>query len=227
MTRLVMKARSKVFREAGENSRCRGGHRTHLPTSSTRALSRRTCVLRYVKDRTGCRILHAPERPTRLATFGVMTPYLDGVCQRGQRGKAGPRGVRKGGPHLPVRHTLKRTYGRSSGILIASFQFIHQLGRYGEAARRLGRGIGLRVNPGHAEVQTCTPLCSPFETKEWCTTSSSAAFPAVARPGSRPAFSRDVRAEFRCPSKNPQVLRTSLRAVPEGPQVGELRRRSS
>jgi len=40
-------------------------------------------VMRYVKDRTGCRILHALKAYASFATFPVMSRYLDGTSASG------------------------------------------------------------------------------------------------------------------------------------------------
>jgi len=40
-------------------------------------------ILRYIKDRTGCRVLHALKAYASFATFPMMAGYLDGVCASG------------------------------------------------------------------------------------------------------------------------------------------------
>jgi len=157
LTRLVMKARSKVFREAEERTPgvAEGIVRTPAYLIDESLIEENMRVLRYVKDRTGCRILHALKAYASFATFGVMTPYLDGVCASGaNEARLGREEFGKEVHTFGAAYTEKdvRAVLRYSDCVI--FNSFHQLGRYGEAARRLGRQIGLRVNPGHAEVQT-------------------------------------------------------------------------
>ena len=40
-------------------------------------------ILQYVKDRTGCKILHALKSYATFATFPMMSRYLDGTCASG------------------------------------------------------------------------------------------------------------------------------------------------
>lgn len=162
LTRLVMKARSGVFREAEERipEVAEGIVRTPVYLIDENLIEENMRVLRYVKDRTGCRILHALKAYASFATFGVMTPYLDGVCASGAN--EARLGREEFGKEV---HTFGAAYGekdiravlRYSDCVI--FNSFHQLERFGKAARRLGRQVGLRVNPGHAEVET--PMYNP------------------------------------------------------------------
>lgn len=167
LTHLIRKSRKRVFREAEERipGVAAGVARTPAYLIDESLVEENMRVLRYVKDRTGCRILHALKAYASFATFGVMTPYLDGVCASGAN--EARLGREEFGKEV---HTFGAAYGekdiravlRYSDFVI--FNSFHQLGRYGAMARRLGREVGLRVNPGHAEVESlmynpCAP-CS-------------------------------------------------------------------
>ena len=122
-------------------------------------------VLRYVKDLTGCKVLHALKAYASFATFGVMAPYLDGVCASGLN--EARLGREEFGAEV---HTFSAGYRDdeitkvlkySDHIIFNSF---YQLSTYGPLARRAGVEVGLRVNPGYAEIETemynpCAP-CS-------------------------------------------------------------------
>lgn len=117
-------------------------------------------VLRYVKDRTGCRVLHALKAYASFATFGVMAPYLDGVCASGlYEARLGREEFKK------EVHTFAAAYRKNEirNILrysdVVVFNSFHQVDLYGDAVRRSGRGTGLRVNPGHSEIET--PMYDP------------------------------------------------------------------
>lgn len=157
LSRLVKSTRRKAFREAEERlpGIVEGIIRTPVYLIDENLIEENMRVLRYVKDRTGCRILHALKAYASFATFGVMTPYLDGVCASGAN--EARLGREEFGKEV---HTFGAAYGekdlravlRHSDCVI--FNSFHQLERYGKAARRLGRDVGLRVNPGYAEVET-------------------------------------------------------------------------
>jgi carboxynorspermidine decarboxylase len=122
-------------------------------------------VLRYVKDRTGCKILHALKAYASFATFPVMRRYLDGTCASGLN--EARLGREEFGKEV---HTFAAAYREkdfsrivrySDSVIFNSF---HQLEKYGKIARKSGVDVGLRVNPGHSEVATemynpCAP-CS-------------------------------------------------------------------
>ena len=122
-------------------------------------------VLRYVKERTGCKILHALKAYASFATFPMMSKYLDGICASGLN--EARLGYEKFAKEV---HTFGAAYNEkeirqilqySNAIIFNSF---YQLEKYGKLARKSVVHIGLRVNPGHAEVATeiynpCAP-CS-------------------------------------------------------------------
>lgn len=122
-------------------------------------------VLQYVKDRTGCMIFHALKSYASFATFPMMSKYLDGTCASGlNEARLGYEEFKK------EVHTFGAAYNEkeigqilkySNSIIFNSF---YQLLKYGEMARKSSVEIGLRLNPGYAEVTTemynpCAP-CS-------------------------------------------------------------------
>ncbi len=112
-------------------------------------------VMRYVKDRTGCRILHALKAYASFSTFPVMRKYLDGVCASGLN--EARLGYEEFGKEV---HTFAVAYNEKevgrilkySDVII--FNSFYQLRQYGPMAKKEGLEIGLRVNPGHSEVAT-------------------------------------------------------------------------
>ncbi len=122
-------------------------------------------VMRYVKDRTGCRILHALKSYASFTTFPLMSRYLDGTCASGLN--EARLGREEFGKEV---FTFQAAYreGDIGPILKYSdaiiFNSFHQLDKYGHMAKRKGVQRGLRVNPGYSEVTTdmynpCAP-CS-------------------------------------------------------------------
>jgi len=121
-------------------------------------------ILLHVKERTGCKIFHALKAYASFATFPMMSRYLDGVCASGlNEARLGHEEFKK------EVHTFSAAYRRdeikallkySDSIIFNSF---YQLQQYGKAAKKSGVEIGLRVNPGHAEVATeMYNPCSPY-----------------------------------------------------------------
>ncbi|MCX5813795.1 MAG: carboxynorspermidine decarboxylase [Proteobacteria bacterium] len=112
-------------------------------------------TLQYVKDRTGCKILHALKSYASFATFPMMSRYLDGICASGlNEARLGHEEFKKevhtfgtAYKEKEIRQILKY----SDSIIFNSF---YQLEKYGKIARKKGVETGLRVNPGHAEVAT-------------------------------------------------------------------------
>lgn len=117
-------------------------------------------VLRQVKERTGCKIFHALKAYASFATFPMMSRYLDGVCASGlNEARLGYEEFKK------EVHTFSAAYRQeeikailkySDSIIFNSF---YQLQQYEKAAKQSGVEIGLRVNPGHSEVET--PMYDP------------------------------------------------------------------
>ncbi|HVN95712.1 MAG TPA: carboxynorspermidine decarboxylase [Syntrophorhabdaceae bacterium] len=112
-------------------------------------------ILRYVKDRTGCKILHALKAYASFATFPVMSRYLDGVSASGLN--EARLGREEFGKEV---HTFAAALKddevgnvlKYSDVLI--FNSYYQLEKYGPQARKTGVETGIRVNPGYAEVVT-------------------------------------------------------------------------
>ena len=120
-------------------------------------------ILRYVKERTGCKVFHALKAYASFATFPMMSKYLDGTCASGLN--EARLGRNEFGKEV---HTFSAAYREdeidqiikfSDSIIFNSFYQLHQ---YGKTASKRGVEIGLRVNPGHAEVTTeMYNSCSP------------------------------------------------------------------
>ena len=112
-------------------------------------------ILQYVKDRTGCKIFHALKAYAVFATFPVMSRYLDGTCASGlNEARLGREEFKKEVHTFGAAYRedeIDRILRYSDSIIFNSF---HQLETYGRRARKQGVEIGLRVNPGHAEVET-------------------------------------------------------------------------
>jgi carboxynorspermidine decarboxylase len=111
-------------------------------------------VMQYVKDRTGCKILHALKSFASFAVFPMMSRYLDGTCASGFNEARLGREKFGGEVHTFSPAYREKEIGRilrySDCIIFNSF---HQLEKYGKAARRKGVRVGLRVNPGHSEIE--------------------------------------------------------------------------
>jgi len=121
-------------------------------------------ILQYVKDRTGCKVLHALKSYASFATFPMMSRYLDGTCASGLlEARLGYEEFKKevhtfGAAYREkeIRQILKY----SDSIIFNSF---YQLHKYGKMARKSNVEIGLRVNPGHAEVAAdMYNPCAPY-----------------------------------------------------------------
>ena len=121
-------------------------------------------ILRYVKDRTGCKVFHALKAYASFATFPMMSRYLDGVCASGlNEARLGYEEFKK------EVHTFSAAYRENEIKVILKysdsiiFNSFYQLQKYGKAARKDGVEIGLRVNPGHSEVETAMyNPCAPY-----------------------------------------------------------------
>jgi carboxynorspermidine decarboxylase len=120
-------------------------------------------VLQQVKERTGCKVFHALKAYASFATFPMMSRYLDGVCASGlNEARLGYEEFKK------EVHTFSAAYREEEikGILKYSdsiiFNSFYQLQQYEITAMKSGVEIGLRVNPGHSEVETAMyDPCAP------------------------------------------------------------------
>ncbi len=120
-------------------------------------------TLQYVKDRTGCKIFHALKAYASFATFPMMSRYLDGACASGlNEARLGNEEFKKEVHTFGAAYTEKeigQILKYSNTIIFNSF---YQLEQYGKTAWKSGVHIGLRVNPGYAEVTTdMYNPCSP------------------------------------------------------------------
>jgi len=121
-------------------------------------------VLRHVKERTGCKVLHALKAYASFATFPMMSRYLDGVCASGlNEARLGFEEFKKEAHTFSAAYRgkeIKAILKYSDSIIFNSF---YQLLEYGKIARKSGVETGLRVNPGHAEVTTeMYNPCAPY-----------------------------------------------------------------
>jgi carboxynorspermidine decarboxylase len=127
-------------------------------------IERNMKILRRVKERTGCKVFHALKAYASFATFPMMSRYLDGVCASGlNEARLGYEEFKKevhafsaAYPEKEIKAILKY----SDSITFNSF---YQLQQYGKTAVKSGVDIGLRVNPGHSEVETdIYNPCAPY-----------------------------------------------------------------
>jgi carboxynorspermidine decarboxylase len=157
LTGLLKAAKKKAFSRADKRFMeiAAGPVRTPVYLIDETLIEENMRILRYVKDRTGCRVLHALKAYASFATFPMMAGYLDGICASGlNEARLGREEFKK------EVHSFAAAYRDSeiNSILKYSdsivFNSFYQLERYGVAALKKGLKIGLRVNPGYAEVDT-------------------------------------------------------------------------
>ncbi len=155
LTTLLKKAKKKVFLSADKRflKIVEGITETPVYLLDENLIEENMRILQYVKDRTGCRILHALKAYASFATFPMMGRYMDGTCASGlHEARLGREKFRK------EVHTFGAAYKQKeveqilkySDVII--FNSFYQLERFGRKARKKGVGIGIRVNPGHAEI---------------------------------------------------------------------------
>jgi carboxynorspermidine decarboxylase len=166
LTRLLKAAKKKAFSSAAKRflKIAQTPIRTPVYLVDETLIKENMRILRYVKDRTGCKVLHALKAYASFATFPMMAGYLDGVCASGvHEARLGREEFKK------EVHTFGAAYKDSEiwSILKYSdaiiFNSFYQLEKYGAMAQKKGLRVGLRVNPGYAEVATemynpCAPL---------------------------------------------------------------------
>jgi carboxynorspermidine decarboxylase len=155
LARLIKDEAKKQFETAHERflTIAGGSIRTPVYLLDETLIEENMRVLRYVKERTGCKVLHALKSYASFATFPMMSRYLDGTSASGlNEARLGREEFKK------EVHTFGAAYseGEIGEILQYSdsiiFNSFYQLEKYGEMARKRGVDTGLRVNPGHAEV---------------------------------------------------------------------------
>jgi carboxynorspermidine decarboxylase len=157
LTSLIKSAKKKRFAVANKRFLviAQGAIATPVYLIDESLIEENMRVLRYVKDRTGCKIFHALKAYASFATFPMMSKYLNGTCASGlNEARLGYEEFKK------EVHTFGAAYCEqeigqilkySDSIIFNSF---YQLLKYGEMARKSSVEIGLRVNPGYAEVTT-------------------------------------------------------------------------
>ena len=84
LTRLIKNARKKRFEAANKRflEIAAGAINTPVYLLDETLIEENMRVMRYVKDRTGCKILHALKAYASFATFPMMSRYLDGTCRK-------------------------------------------------------------------------------------------------------------------------------------------------
>ena len=167
LTRLIRDARKRSFKAAnGRFSKIAAGPLdTPVYLLDETLIEENMRVLRYVRDRTGCKVLHALKAYASFATFPMMSRYLDGTCASGlNEARLGREEFGKEVTTFAAafrENEVPEILGYSDTIIFNSF---YQLEKFGEAAKKKGADVGLRVNPGRAEVEVemynpCAP-CS-------------------------------------------------------------------
>lgn len=129
------------------------------------ALRRNGAILAGVAERTGCKILLAQKAFSNYDLYPVLAPYLAGTEA------SGLYEARLGAEEMPGKevHVFCGAYrdGEFEELLRYAdhivFNSPRQLEKFGPAAKRAGKSVGLRVNPecstqeGHAIYDPCSP----------------------------------------------------------------------
>ncbi len=164
--RAIKDAKEKMFAAAGKRflEIAAGSISTPVYLIDETLIEENMRILQYVKNRTGCKILHALKAYASFATFPVMSRYLDGTCASGLN--EARLGYEEFGKEVHVfgaayrENEIKQILKYSGSIIFNSF---YQLEKYGRMAQKSGVEIGLRVNPGHAEIETeMYNPCAPY-----------------------------------------------------------------
>lgn len=122
-------------------------------------------ILKQVADETGCKILLAQKAFSNYDLYPVMAPYLAGTEA------SGLYEARLGKEEMPQKevHVFCGAYRNDEFEELLDyadhivFNSIHQLKKFGPAAKNAGKSIGLRINPecstqeGHAIYDPCAP----------------------------------------------------------------------
>ncbi|HUJ91005.1 MAG TPA: carboxynorspermidine decarboxylase [Syntrophorhabdales bacterium] len=167
LTRLIKDAKKKSFTAADERFLriAAGSIATPVYLLDETLIEENMRIMRCVKDRTGCKVLHALKSYASFATFPMMSRYLDGTSASGlHEARLGYEEFKKEVHTFGAAYKeqeIRRILKYSDSIIFNSF---YQLEKFGGLAGESGVEIGLRVNPGHAEVTTemynpCAP-CS-------------------------------------------------------------------
>jgi hypothetical protein len=85
LTHLVKDSKKRIFAEAEKRflEIAAGTIATPVYLIDETLVEENMRILRYVKDRTGCKIFHALKSYATFATFPMMSRYLDGTCASG------------------------------------------------------------------------------------------------------------------------------------------------
>jgi carboxynorspermidine decarboxylase len=167
LTRLIKDAKKKKFEAANKRflKIAASSIATPVYLLDETLIEENMRIMRYVKDRAGCKVLHALKAYASFATFPMMSRYLDGTSASGlHEARLGYEEFKKEVHTFGAAYKeqeIRRILKYSDSIIFNSF---YQLEKFGGLAGESSVEIGLRVNPGHAEVTTemynpCAP-CS-------------------------------------------------------------------
>ncbi len=166
LTRLIKDTRAKSLKAAntGLLSIAESAMETPAYLLDETLIEENMRVMRYVKDRTGCRILHALKAYASFATFPVMSGYLDGTSASGLN--EARLGHEKFGKEVQTfgaayrDKEIRQIVKYSTAVIFNSF---YQLRKFWNIAKKSAVEIGLRVNPGYAAVaaEMYNP-CAPY-----------------------------------------------------------------
>ena len=166
LTRLIKNTKEKRFEAAHERflEIAAGAINTPVYLLDETLIEENMRVMRYVKDRTACKMLHALKAYASFATFPTMSRYLDGTAASGlNEARLGYEEFKKEVHTFGAAYKeeeLRRLLRYSDSIIFNSF---YQVGKYGKMARKGGVEIGVRVNPGYSEVATeIYNPCAPY-----------------------------------------------------------------
>jgi carboxynorspermidine decarboxylase len=155
LTRLIKETKKESFEAANKRflTIAAGKIKTPAYLLDETLIEENMRIMRYVKERTGCKVLHALKAYASFATFPMMSRYLDGTCASGlHEARLGYAEFKKEVHTFAAAYKaqeIRRVLKYSDSIIFNSF---YQLEKFGGLARKSGVEIGLRVNPGHAEV---------------------------------------------------------------------------
>lgn len=155
LTHLLKTAKKKVFSVQNKKILATAAHAVHTPVYllDEKLIRENMQLMRYVKDRTGCKMLHALKAFASFTVFPLMSRYLDGACASGlYEARLGREEFKKEVFTFGAAYKedeIGQIVNYSDAIIFNSFR---QLEQYGQIARRAGVQTGLRVNPGHSEV---------------------------------------------------------------------------
>jgi len=155
LTRLIKEAKRNSFNAAEKrfSAAAKGDIATPVYLIDETLIEENMRVLRYVKDRAGCRILHALKAYASFATFPMMSKYLDGVCASGlNEARLGREEFGKEVHAFAAAYSEKEIGQIVKYSDVVIFNSFHQLREYAQEMRKRGLETGLRVNPGHSEV---------------------------------------------------------------------------